>query len=61
MPASDMKGGGVETAYRAVVELSWRDAKGKRIVLPAGETSKRIPPESIPWLLASGLIEEVRA
>jgi hypothetical protein len=59
-----MKGGGVETeptAYLAVVKLSWRDAKGKRIVLPAGESSGRIPPESVPWLLASGLIEEVRA
>ena len=49
------------TAYLAVVKLSWRDAKGKRIILPAGESSKRIPPESVPWLMASGLIEEVRA
>lgn len=49
------------TTYKAAIELSWRDEAGARVVLPADETSDCIPPESVPWLLASGLIKEVPA
>jgi hypothetical protein len=65
--SEEVKGGGVKdeaakpTRYRAAVELSWRDEAGKRVVLPADKASDCIPPESVPWLLASGLIEEVPA